>query len=146
MLSSLDKTIQFKHEGVIQRYKRDFPEDADNAETHFTDLMRFFWISKKHYLDRQENPNDATLDFTFIMDEQMKPIDQIWHVFLLYTQDYMDFCEEYFGEYLHHLPDIVPNLPSEEQNEEGFEQNLSMFLSYTYDQLGEKVVRRWFEA
>jgi hypothetical protein len=75
------------------------------------------------------------------MDEEMKAIDQMWHVFLLYTKDYMDFCNEYFGEYIHHLPDIVPGLP---QDENAFETNLSRFLNYNYDLLGEEVIRRWF--
>jgi len=79
--------------------------------TPLEDVMRFFWISKKHYLDRKENPQIPAFNFTFIMDEEMKEIDQMWHIFLLYTQDYMDFCEKYFGEYLHHLPDLV-GIPS----------------------------------
>ena len=75
------------------------------------------------------------------MDEEMRDIDQIWHVFLLYTQDYMEFCEKYFAEYLHHKPDVVPNF---EKGHFDFETNLVKFLNYIYKNLGEEVVRRWF--
>ncbi|MGE3611766.1 MAG: hypothetical protein AB7I27_19410 [Bacteriovoracaceae bacterium] len=65
----------------------------------------------------------------------------MWHIFLLYTKDYMEFCDKYFKQYIHHLPDIVPNMP---QDPEAFEQNLSRFLNYCFDHLGEDVVKRWF--
>lgn len=113
----------------------------ENAQIIFKDLLRFFWASEKHFGDLQANPQKEEYQFVYIMDEAMKSIDQMWHIFLLYTKDYMDFCEQYFGEYIHHLPDIVPTM---EQDEVKFEINLNRFLSYNYDLLGEKIICRWF--
>lgn len=31
-------------------------------------------------------------------------IDECWHNFILFTQDYITFCETYFGRYIHHQP------------------------------------------
>ncbi len=31
-------------------------------------------------------------------------IDEVWHAHILHTQDYMEFCEQAFGYYLHHHP------------------------------------------
>ena len=79
------------------------------------------------------------------MDDEMRDIDQMWHVFLLYTEDYMNFCHKFFGEYLHHQPDIVPTLEKGVVDAaESFTANLEKFLDYNYDILGEDVVRRWF--
>ena len=143
MFKTLEEVVAYKHPAVVRRYIRDVPANADKAEQIFEDLMRFFWASKKHSIDRKNNPNDEALDFTFIMDEDMRDIDQMWHVFLLYTQDYMSFCDEYFGEYLHHLPDVVQNTPSLVTH---FESNLEKFLNYVYDALGEPVILRWFPS
>jgi hypothetical protein len=33
-----------------------------------------------------------------------KVLDQLWHVFLLYTRDYMDFCDILGGGFIHHVP------------------------------------------
>jgi hypothetical protein len=142
MLASLDKILTYEHPAVVRRFQKEHPEKAEDAELLFSDLLMFFWASKKHALDRKQNPNNLDLDFIFIMDEEMRYIDQMWHVFLLYTEDYMEFCNKYFGEYLHHLPDIVPML------EEDFdpETNLSKFLNYVFDHLGEDVLKRWFSA
>ncbi len=33
-----------------------------------------------------------------------KAVDEAWHEFILMTGDYMSFCEQAFGRYLHHSP------------------------------------------
>ena len=33
-----------------------------------------------------------------------KPIDPFWHTHVLYSQDYMSFCDRIFGQYIHHVP------------------------------------------
>ncbi|MFW9928918.1 MAG: glycine-rich domain-containing protein [Candidatus Thorarchaeota archaeon] len=33
-----------------------------------------------------------------------KDIDDVWHAHILHTKDYIKFCNEVFGEYLHHTP------------------------------------------
>jgi len=139
---TIDELLNYKNQAVVKRFQSEFPHFKDQAEEIFKDLLRFFWASEKHE-QIKESSNSLQYDFIFIMDEVMKPIDQMWHVFLLYTKDYMDFCEKYFNQYIHHLPDIVPDLP---QNEEAFAENLEKFLHYTYDTLGAEVVERWFDV
>lgn len=141
MLCSLDEILEYKNPDVVRRYKKDFAEKAARAEMLFEDLLRFFWGTKRHALDKQSNPTAPQLDFVFIMDEEMREIDHMWHIFLLYTRDYMNFCQKYFGEYLHHQPDLVPLF---ENKGFKFETNLERFLNYSFDLYGESVIRRWF--
>ncbi len=140
MKTSLEEILKYKHHGVINRFSKFYNKSEQEAETVFTDLMQFFWASEKHEKDKLNTLNEE-LDFVFIMDEAMRPIDEIWHIFLLYTKDYMEFCDKYFGQYIHHLPDIVPNM---EQSEEQFELNLTRFIDYNYDLLGQETIKRWF--
>lgn len=141
MICTLSDILKYEHPAVVKRFQKEFPQKANEAEVIFQDLLRFFWLSEKHDQDRRNDVTNPDLKFVFIMDEEMKAIDQMWHIFLLYTKDYMDFCEKYFKQYIHHLPDIVPNMP---QDPVAFEQNLERFLNYTFDHLGEGAVRRWF--
>lgn len=141
MKCTLDEILKYDNRPVVARFEKDFPNFRGEGGVIFKDLLRFFWASEKHEQDRKADSKNKHLDFVFIMDEAMKPIDQIWHVFLLYTKDYMDFCHKYFQEYIHHLPDIVPNM---KHDEEKFEINLNRFLNYNYDLLGEEVIKRWF--
>lgn len=140
MLCTLNEILEYKNPAVVQRFQKECPEKADQAEDIFQDLLRFFWGTKKHLQDRQQHATPE-LDFVYIMEEEMRSIDHMWHIFLLYTRDYMAFCDRYFGEYLHHQPDLVPLF---EAKGISFEQNLERFLNYNYDLLGENVIRRWF--
>jgi len=44
-------------------------------------------------------------------------VDAVWHQFILFTPDYMKFCDEHYGRYFHH----VPNIPSRKQGPDGVE-------------------------
>jgi hypothetical protein len=33
-----------------------------------------------------------------------RPVDPFWHTHVLYSEDYVNFCNKVFGEYLHHIP------------------------------------------
>ena len=35
-------------------------------------------------------------------------IDECWHQFILFTQQYIEFCQRYFGRYLPHSPSNAP--------------------------------------
>ncbi len=133
--------LNYKNPAVIRRFQKEFAVKANEADIIFSDLMKFFYASKTHELQKLNDPQNGDLDFIFIMDDEMKYIDHMWHIFLLYTEDYLDFCMKYFGEFLHHRPDIVPNNPDFAH---GFEDNLTKFLSFNYDLLGEEAVTRWF--
>lgn len=37
-------------------------------------------------------------------------IDTVWHQFILFTREYHSFCDEFFGGFLHHSPN-VPSRP-----------------------------------
>src|SRR5215207_672223 len=40
-----------------------------------------------------------------------RAIDEAWHEFILDSIAYIDFCEQAFGEYLHHTPDEAMSAP-----------------------------------
>lgn len=33
-----------------------------------------------------------------------KDVDEVWHNFILYTIEYAEFCQRYFGKFIHHVP------------------------------------------
>lgn len=61
-------------------------EDVDSLEAHF---RRFI----KYVLD---NPYEKVAP--------SPAVDQYWHKFILNTKLYHEFCDQIFGEYLHHTP------------------------------------------
>ncbi|MFE9299259.1 glycine-rich domain-containing protein [Streptomyces niveus] len=52
-------------------------------------------------------------------------VDEAWHQFILYTDEYMDLCRRFFGHNAPHSPSNAPQQPSAEQTlawSVGFEQ------------------------
>ena len=141
MFCTIEEILKYKNPDVVRRFQKDFPDKAHRAEVVFADLMRFFWGTKKHLIEKGVSPSNSDLDFVYIMDEEMREIDQMWHVFLLYTRDYTNFCLQFFGEYLNHQPDLAPIF---EKAGMSFETNLQKFLTFNFDLFGETVIRRWF--
>lgn len=73
----------------------------------------------------------------------MSDIDNMWHIFLLFTLDYQNFCKDYLrGIFFHH----IPATSKIEMSKDEYELDLSRFLSYVYDNLGEETLTKWFDV
>ncbi len=142
MKVTINEIISYKNEAIFERYRRDYPNNALAAEEAMKEVIKYLWLSHQHLQNKQERPQDENLDFTCGMYPEMRQIDDMWHTFLLFTREYMDFCQRYFGEFLHHAPETG----EEELQAQVFEQEFSRYLSYVYDHLGEETIRVWFEG
>jgi hypothetical protein len=43
-------------------------------------------------------------------------VDDLWHEFILYTQAYNSFCQQAFGQFLHHTPAVMLSSERRESN------------------------------
>lgn len=136
----LAHSLQYKNQLVLDRYSKDFPDNKMSAEHAFEELVKYMWLCLQHKQD-QIVSNDAALNFDCVMQYEMREIDDMWHTFLLFTKDYHDFCMQYLGEFFHHQP-----LNDEEKNKPlyRYEVELSRYLNYVYDKLGEETLLTWF--
>ena len=66
-------------------------------------------------------------------------IDEMWHMFILFTEDYYNFCNKYFGHYIHHLPETQEkNISSTTKN--NFKKQHTMISEV----LGKGTVEKWY--
>ena len=143
MVPTLAHLLSYRHIGAIRTYIRTYGVDESIAEQLFIDMLKYLWVSSKHRCERQLNPHEPALQFNFVMHQEMRDIDNMWHGFILYTEDYTDFCLRYFGAYLHHMPDVAEGAgPTNEE----FAEDMAKYLSYVYDNLGEQCMRTWFNV
>lgn len=140
-LPPLNELMQYKNQRVIQRFRRNFPQDRDRADMLFQDMLGYLWLSQRHAELLEQKPDRSDLDFMCVMHQEMVDIDEMWHIFILHTQDYFDFCDRYFGGYLHHIPNVAEDHP---QDDETFFRDLQRYLSFAIDELGAETIRRWF--
>jgi len=139
MVASLKEMKQYKNTAVFKRYEKEFLNNKLTAEQAFYGVIQYLWLCKKHEMDKKENPNNDAFNFVCGVYPEMREIDDMWHTFLLFTKEYADFCANYFGEFMHHVPETEDN-PSPKLTDTEF----SRYLSYIYDNLGEATVRIWF--
>lgn len=86
--TSLENVLSYKNDGVVCRIAHEMKFSIEKASQLFEDVKRFLWAASQASSNTIPSPL----------------IDEGWHAFILFTRDYADFCQKYFGEYLHHLP------------------------------------------
>lgn len=84
----LDRTMSFSLAPLVARFQTKLGLSQEAAEQLFTDTKRFLYLCAVS--DKPIAPNE-TLDFG-------------WHQFLLYSEEYADFCMQNFGRFIHHCP------------------------------------------
>jgi len=139
----LNKLLSYTHLNVCARYNKDFPNNTMTADEALSELIKFFWLIDKHERDKKQSPHDESLHFICMMHEEMREIDDMWHTFLLFTEDYQRFCADNFGHFIHHHPF---NDRDKISINERYELELNRYLSYIYDQLGSEVLKKWFKS
>ncbi|WP_156616946.1 hypothetical protein [Mycobacterium sp. 852014-52144_SCH5372336] len=83
--------MAFEAPYVIDRLVRDrVVATRASAEQLFTEAKKYLVLSA------------ATPDKSFDMSSAM--VDEAWHAFVLFTAEYTDFSQRYFGSYVHHAP------------------------------------------
>jgi hypothetical protein len=94
----LDMILQYTNDAIVDRFKRKLNLNDEKATELFNDVKTFLWLQSV------AGPLSPT-----------PMIDKGWHEFILYTEDYAAFCQEYFGYFIHHRPHR-PGEMSEERN------------------------------
>ena len=75
---------------------KDFSNKEEINEA-FEELKKYFWLGRYSHSIGKSLPMYS------------KKIDAVWHQFILFSREYMAFCNHFFGEYIHHAPE-VPSL------------------------------------
>jgi hypothetical protein len=140
-LPDLNNLLAYNNPAVLKFYVQNYPDNTLAAEDAFRETLKYLWLSVKHTLDKSADPENPTIPPRCIMLRSMREIDEMWHEFILFTKDYTHFCQHYFGEYLHHLPNIFDNSPVSREEEKA---EIEKLLPYIYDHFGESTMRVWF--
>lgn len=141
MLPPLEKILEYKNPHVLKLYNQNYPNNKLAAEDAFLEALKYIWLTQKHKLDKELAPEDESIPDRCVMLRSMQEIDEMWHEFILFTEDYIQFCMEHFGEYVHHMPNLFDTMPI---SEEEMNAEINKLLPYIYDHLGEKTMRIWF--
>lgn len=78
--------------------KENIVESVEEATLLFREAKRYFVLVHE--------------DYPKLWEMYSLRIDEVWHQFVLFTNEYMKFCRRYFGRYLPHAPSNAP-IPEE---------------------------------
>jgi hypothetical protein len=134
-LATLDEVLTFRHPGTIRRYCKENHATPQEAEVVFREMLKFLYLSARA----------GSEGFGCAISIEIEKLDWMWHTFLLFTRDYAEFCERYFGFFLDHVP-----TEAEEANEIAGDENelrasIERQFSFVYDVLGEETLVAWYD-
>lgn len=152
-IPELQALESFEEKEVIMKFARDFKIPISDSRTLFKETMKMLWLMAKHTQD-VEKPGDIAIPRGFVLQKSMEPLDKMWHEFILFTREYHQFCEHFFGEYLHHIPCSEKEFQAFQQRkierQETFEElerkELRIFVRYIQVNLGTETLQTWFKT
>lgn len=143
-VASLEEVLAYKHRDVVQRFLDSYPIEPADAEEIFTEVKRWLWLggSRVRLHARRR----------LLVTPPMAALDEMWHCFVLYTQDYAEFCSRFFGHFIHHGPVTLAEKTRArrrmEKDPEGYARAFARQMEWQYRfiarQLGEETLRKWY--
>lgn len=136
---SLSYALRYRNREILLRFADQYGVSLADAEELFTETKKWLWLNT-----RADAP-------PLVVTIEMKMLDEMWHNFVLFTPEYIGYCESRFGRYVHHLPTPVgekkrvraafrrdPEGAGERRNRE-----LAAQYDYIYEKLGEETLIKW---
>ena len=97
--SGVDDVLAFEAPYLIEKLmKNSIVDTAEEAEALFREVKRYLVLC-----DGDDNR---------VWNMYSLRVDEAWHQFILFTRQYIDFCERYFGRYVPHNPSNAPKVES----------------------------------
>lgn len=145
MKSTLEELKNYRNDAVVNRFLETWALPVAEAEDIFEETKKWLWLSA-YNKERQED------SIKLAISQSLKLIDEMWHTFILFTKDYCNFCERYFGYYIHHWPtpraDYDQTIAEYEREPKAvIARNRELFAAQyevIYEVLGEETLVKWY--
>lgn len=100
----LEDLLEYGNEKVIASFLKSFLMSPDEAREVFRETMKWVWLCHTHNLEVAGKKRGGAVPEEIYIFPSTQILDEMWHQFILCTEEYFDFCSRYFGQYLHHTP------------------------------------------
>lgn len=134
---SLADVLAYRHPGVVRRYAKEHHASVEEAAEIFHETLKWLFLCYRGTIDRPADGGCA-------MTPDLEKLDWMWHTFVLFTRDYAEFCERYFGFFLHHIP-TDDDTEAPPLDEAAVRRQLEQQYGLVYDVLGEETLTKWHE-
>ena len=139
-VAALSDVMAYTNRHLLESFCASFRVSEAEANMIFDEFKKFIWLCNAR--------DDQRVS---IIDDPICIIDEMWHLFILYTKEYTAFCTKYFGRYCHHVPTTEEERRQLAQKRRAGELSYGDYLrakrerySMIYDILGKDTFVRWF--
>lgn len=135
ILKSLEEVLEYQNENVIDRFINSFTVQKEEAHEIFNETKKWLWLSAKSFEDNEKN---------IFIGNDLLIIDEMWHIFLLFSLDYYAFYEKNFNVVVHHIPIVKDENNSITTTLSDYKDREDAFYNYVFNNLGETTFNKWF--
>lgn len=97
ILEGAQQALEFEAPFLIEKLlKERLVDSAAEGEALFTEVKRYMVL--------------VGADESLGWDMHSLRVDDAWHQFILFTQQYTAYCQRHFGRYVHHSPSNAPEM------------------------------------
>jgi hypothetical protein len=151
-IASLEEVLAYENQSVVQKFRDVYGLSSEDATRVFDDTKRWLWLCADQRLKLMKTRNAEAYPPLFV-DRSIWVLDEMWHTFILFTKDYIDFCDKYFGFYIHHQPITFDEKWNNQKNfSQDFDGQLQTFIGdlkdqmgLVYDTFGAETLVRWYQ-
>lgn len=141
VVQPLTRVVAYKNCEVVRRFREQFPVSEREAQEIFRETKKWLWL-----LSVASPPGRLAVTDPILV------LDEMWHAFLMYTKDYEEFCQRYFGRVLHHAPTTYAENARLQRrlasHPERVARELEVRSRWQYqtimEHLGEATLRKWY--
>jgi hypothetical protein len=124
------RALEFEAPFVVEKLVKNHTASTVNeAEQLFTEAKKFIILSQSERV---------------AWEMYSALVDEAWHQFILYTKEYTEFCDHYFGRYVAHCPNNSPQAQSD-CKEVGKSMTFADFRSRYEAVYGESLPDVWYD-
>jgi hypothetical protein len=144
---SLEDVLSYENGDVIKSFLKSFDVPKEEAEELFEQLKCMLWLMNELNFDKDQLKGNA-----FSIDQSLLVLDEMWHCFILFTEEYMQFCISHFGHFIHHEP--IVEIGEERQaafHGLGYHETIDKVMDekrwqyiYVYKKLGRQCFVKWY--
>jgi hypothetical protein len=123
------RALAYKAPFLVEKLVKDHVvDDADEALVLFREVKRYLVLTAHH--------RDVAWSMYSLR------VDSIWHQFILFTTQYIDYCRDNFGRYVQHAPSTAPRV---EGARSGSASTFELFRAQYRELFGEELPDLWYD-
>src|SRR5215475_9565303 len=93
---SLEQALAYRNDQILYKFQERWNVSFEEADELFEETKKWLWLQVAARCAGDAPPLAMTVSLAIV--------DEMLHTFILFTREYIQYCSENYGVYLHHTP------------------------------------------